>query len=76
MDTLVLVRLAPELTLKAPRTRAHFMQRLLRNLRDAFNAAGSQARIESEWGRVYVHLDVQRTVADVQRRMADPMEDT
>lgn len=24
--------------------------------------------------RVYVHLDVQRTVADVQKRMRDPME--
>ena len=55
--TLVLVRLAPELTLKAPRTRSHFMQRLFRNLRDALNAAGASAKIESEWGRVYVHLD-------------------
>ena len=54
---MVLVRLAPELTLKAPRTRAHFMQRLLRNMRDAFNAVGATARIETEWGRVYVHVD-------------------
>lgn len=53
----VLVRLAPELTLKAPRTRAHFMQRLLHNLRDALNAAGANAKVETEWGRVYVHLD-------------------
>ncbi|MGQ0562958.1 MAG: tRNA uracil 4-sulfurtransferase ThiI [Gemmatimonadota bacterium] len=56
-STLVLVRLAPELTLKAPRTRAHFVQRLLRNMRDAFNAAGASARIETEWGRIYAHLD-------------------
>ena len=55
--TLVLVRLASELALKAPRTRSHFMQRLLRNLRDALNANGSSAKVESEWGRVYVRLD-------------------
>ena len=55
--TLVLVRLASELTLKAPRTRSHFMQRLLRNLRDALNAAGASSRVQSEWGRVYVELD-------------------
>ncbi|HEX6560073.1 MAG TPA: tRNA uracil 4-sulfurtransferase ThiI [Longimicrobiales bacterium] len=56
-ETLVLVRLSSELALKAPRTRSHFMQRLLRNLRDALNAAGASARVETEWGRVYVHLD-------------------
>lgn len=56
-STLVLIRLASELTLKAPRTRSHFMQRLFRNLRDALNAAGASAKVESEWGRVYVHVD-------------------
>lgn len=61
-STLVLVRLASELTLKAPRTRSHFMQRLFRNMRDAFNAAGASARIESEWGRVYVHVDMPAAV--------------
>lgn len=55
--TLVLVRLASELALKAPRTRTHFMQRLIGNLRDAIDAAGASAKIESEWGRIYVHLD-------------------
>jgi tRNA uracil 4-sulfurtransferase len=57
LDTLVLVRLASELALKAPRTRAHFIQRLLRNLKDALNAAGATSKIETEWGRVYVRLD-------------------
>jgi thiamine biosynthesis protein ThiI len=56
-NLLVLVRLASELALKAPRTRSHFMQRLLSNLRDALNAAGAHAHVRSEWGRVYVELD-------------------
>lgn len=56
-NTLVLVRLASELALKGPRTRSHFVQRLLRNIRDAVNAAGASCRIETEWGRVYVKLD-------------------
>jgi thiamine biosynthesis protein ThiI len=56
-STLVLVRLASELALKSPRTRSHFMQRLLRNLRDALNAADANARVRSEWGRIYVELE-------------------
>lgn len=56
-ETLVLVRLASELALKGPRTRSHFMQRLVRNLRDALNAAGASAKVETEWGRVYVRVD-------------------
>lgn len=66
-NTLVLVRLASELTLKAPRTRSHFMQRLIRNLRDALNAAGASARVETEWGRVYVHLDTPAAVPVIGR---------
>ena len=56
-NTMVLVRLASELALKGPRTRSHFVQRLLRNMRDALNAAGASSRIETEWGRIYVPLD-------------------
>src|SRR5688500_9962086 len=56
-NTMVLVRLASELALKGARTRSHFVQRLLRNIRDAVNAAGASCRIETEWGRVYVRLD-------------------
>lgn len=53
-EQLALVRLASELTLKAPRTRSQFMRRLLGNMRDAFNSAGAPAEIRSVWGRVYV----------------------
>ena len=67
LETFVLVRLASELTLKAPRTRAHFMQRLLRNLRDALNAAGTTARVETEWGRVYVQLESAAAVPVISR---------
>lgn len=65
--TLVLVRLASELALKGPRTRSHFVQRLLRNLRDAFNAAGSQARLETEWGRIYARLESPAAVPVISR---------
>ena len=57
MEQMVLVRLASELTLKAPRTRSQFMRRLLGNMRDAFVTHDAQARIRSEWGRVYVQTD-------------------
>lgn len=57
MEQMVLVRLASELTLKAPRTRSQFMRRLLGNMRDAFVTHGASARIRSEWGRVYVRAD-------------------
>ena len=53
-EQLALVRLASELTLKAPRTRSQFIRRLLSNMRDAFNSAGAPAEIRSVWGRVYV----------------------
>ena len=56
-NTLVLVRLASELALKGPRTRSHFVQRLLKNIRDGVNASGASCKIETEWGRVYVRLD-------------------
>ena len=57
MEQMMLVRLASELTLKAPRTRSQFMRRLLGNMRDAFVTHGASARIRSEWGRVYVRAD-------------------
>jgi tRNA uracil 4-sulfurtransferase len=53
-EQLVLVRLASELTLKAPRTRSQFMRRLLSNTRDAFTSNGADAHIRSAWGRVYI----------------------
>jgi tRNA uracil 4-sulfurtransferase len=54
---LVMVRLASELALKSARTRSHFTQRLVRNLRDALNAADASARIKTEWGRLWVDVD-------------------
>lgn len=53
-EQLVLIRLASELTLKAPRTRSQFMRRLLSNMRDAFTSNGADAHIRAAWGRVYV----------------------
>lgn len=52
-----LVRLASELTLKAPRTRSQFTRRLLGNMRDAFVSNGAQAEIRSAWGRIYVRTE-------------------
>ena len=57
MEQLVLVRLASELTLKAPRTRAQFTRRLLGNMRDAFVSHEAPAKIRSEWGRIYVRTN-------------------
>ena len=54
---LVLVRLASEVTLKAPRTRTQFMRRLLGNMRDALVSNGAAADVRSAWGRVYVRTD-------------------
>lgn len=52
--TLILVRLAAELTIKARRTRAAFVRRLIHNMHDALHSAGMDATIESAWGRIYV----------------------
>jgi thiamine biosynthesis protein ThiI len=52
---LVLVRLGAELTLKSRRTRAQFVRRLISNMSDALHAAGLEQRIDSTWGRMFVH---------------------
>src|SRR5687767_1139729 len=57
MKHLVLVRLASELTLKAKRTRSMFTSRLVRNLEDALVSTGLAHKIETRWGRIYVHTD-------------------
>ncbi len=54
-QTLILVRLAAELTIKSRRTRGAFVRRLTRNMRDALDSAGLEGSIESAWGRIYVH---------------------
>jgi thiamine biosynthesis protein ThiI len=56
-DTLILVRLAAELTIKSRRTRSQFVHRLVGNLRDALTSAGHTAGIEPEWGRIFVRTD-------------------
>ncbi|MGH7552337.1 MAG: tRNA uracil 4-sulfurtransferase ThiI [Longimicrobiales bacterium] len=54
--SLVLLRLAAELTLKSRRTRAFFVDRLLRNVRDALASTGVRYRVVSTWGRVFVRV--------------------
>lgn len=53
--TLILVRLAAELTIKSRRTRTAFIRRLIRNMRDALTSAGIDGSVEPAWGRLYVH---------------------
>lgn len=54
-SSLILVRLAAELTLKSRRTRAQFLRRLVGNIGDALRSAGIAYSIESTWGRMFVH---------------------
>lgn len=53
-QTLILVRLAAELTIKSRRTRTAFIRRLVRNMRDALRTAGIEATVDPVWGRIYV----------------------
>jgi thiamine biosynthesis protein ThiI len=55
-SSLVLLRLAAELTLKSRRTRAFFVDRLLRNVRDALTSTGVRYRVVSTWGRIFVRV--------------------
>jgi thiamine biosynthesis protein ThiI len=52
--SLILVRLAAELTLKSRRTRAQFIRRLMSNMSDALHGAGLAHEIDSTWGRMFV----------------------
>jgi thiamine biosynthesis protein ThiI len=56
-DTLVLVRLAAELTIKSRRTRAQFVHRLVGNMHDALASSGHKHEIEPTWGRIFVRTD-------------------
>src|SRR2546426_11790973 len=51
---LLLVRVAPEVAIKARRTRRRFQQRLTENLRDALRTAGCAASVRDRWGRLFV----------------------
>ena len=54
---LYLVRLSPDLTTKARRTRRRFQKRLVRNLRDALSGLGGQYYLRNKWDRIYVQAD-------------------
>ena len=56
-ERVFLLRLAGEFSVKSRRTQKRFRQRLLRNLRDALEQAGSPFRIEDRWSRIFVHAD-------------------
>lgn len=49
-----LVRFSGELSTKARRTRSRFQNRLAANLRDAFDAEGVDAVLESGWSRFHI----------------------
>lgn len=53
-SSLILLRLAAELTIKSRRTRGQFVHRLLRNVRDALSSAGVRHSVQSTWGRIFV----------------------
>jgi thiamine biosynthesis protein ThiI len=54
---LYLVRLSPDLTTKARRTRRRFQNRLVKNLRDALLGLGGQHHVRNKWDRIYVQAD-------------------
>ncbi len=56
-ETLILVRLGAELTIKSRRTRHNFVHRLVDNMRDALSSAGIRAQVEPGWGRIFVRAD-------------------
>jgi thiamine biosynthesis protein ThiI len=58
-EILILVRLGAELTIKSRRTRAAFLRRLSRNVRDALSSSGIDHRIELVWGRMFVRAQSQ-----------------
>ena len=51
---LFIVRLAPELTRKSNRVRRRFQKRLVRNLSDALDSAGAQAKVSDRWSRIFI----------------------
>jgi thiamine biosynthesis protein ThiI len=50
-DTLILLRLSSELSVKARGTRRRFLRRLVANIREAL---GGPAHVDSEWTRIFV----------------------
>jgi len=54
-DELILLRLGAEIALKSRRTRSSFVQRLQSNVVDALRAEQIAGRVDSTWGRMFVH---------------------
>jgi thiamine biosynthesis protein ThiI len=52
-----LVRLSPDITTKADRTRRRFMRMLVDNLRDAAQSEGIRARVDPGWARLHIESD-------------------
>ncbi len=63
----VLVRLSPDITTKAPRTRARFVRRLVANLRAALAAEGMPPGIERDHARIYVDVPGERALPILRR---------
>jgi len=58
----VLLRLSGEIATKSRRTRSRFQRRLVENLRDAFESAGVDARIDRRWSRIFVTAEDDRVL--------------
>ena len=54
---LYLVRLAPEVTTKARRTRRRFQDRLVHNLKDALRTLGGRHNVRNRWDRLFVEAE-------------------
>jgi thiamine biosynthesis protein ThiI len=64
----LLLRLSPDLTTKADKTRRRFLRLLVANLRDAFETEKIAARVETGWVRLVVEAQDPRA-AEVARRV-------
>jgi tRNA uracil 4-sulfurtransferase len=59
----LLLRLSPDLTTKADKTRRRFLRILMDNLRNAFQSEGISARVEPGWVRIVVETEDPAAVA-------------
>jgi adenylyl- and sulfurtransferase ThiI len=63
----LLLRLSPDLTTKADKTRRRFLRILMDNLRNAFQSEGISARVEPGWVRIVVETEDPRAAAVARR---------
>ena len=54
---LLMLRLAGELAITGRRTRRRFQQKLVRNIKDAYQAVGCECTVREEWSRLFVEVD-------------------